>query len=229
MPNYRGLNIQPVSFGAVSSDDLFNENEQGIFDFYEANKDRYKRALDIGANIGIHSLVMAQQGWELKAFEPDPIHFEEMLVNVAINGSDFCTHQQAVSNRSGTATFVRVNNNTTGSHLEGDKSSYGPVERFEVDVVDCRPLFEWADFAKIDCEGHEAELLTTVSNDKTEFMVEIGNLRNAERIFEHFNSLAIGMWSQKTGWKRVEGLGDMPCHHSQGMLFIGRRAPLDLV
>ena len=221
--NYRGLNIQKVSFGKVDSDALFGPLDQEVFDFYERNKDRYKKALDIGANIGVHSALMLRQGWHVQAFEPDPEHFKELVENT------YCRlrvdrHRAAVSNRTGRATFVRVSNNTTGSHLEGEKQAYGPVERFEVDLVDCRPLFEWADFAKIDCEGHEATILETVTNKGCEFMVEVTNLENAERIFTHFHGF-MGMWSQKTGWKQVERLGDMPTHHSQGHLFIGNHKP----
>jgi FkbM family methyltransferase len=226
MPNYRGLNIRPVSFGNVSSDALFGPLDQEIFDFYEKSKNRYSKALDIGANIGVHSILMAKQGWHVKAYEPDPWHFEELWSNAEaeLRPLDLAVDcwQKAVSNRSGRATFVRVSNNSTGSHLEGLKASYGPVERFEVDLVDCRPLIAWADFAKVDCEGAEADILETVTNDRCEFMVEVSDLRNAERIFEHFISLGIGMWAQKSGWKEVKALGDMPCHHSQGMLFIGR-------
>ena len=228
MPNYRGLNIQPVSFGKVDSDALFGPLDQEIFDFYERSKDRYEKALDIGANIGIHSILMAHAGWIVQAYEPDPRHFAEIEKNVDRNlpiGCPFYATPRAVSNRSGRATFVRVSNNSTGSHLEGLKASYGPVERFEVDLVDCRPLIAWADFAKVDCEGAEADILETVTNDRCEFMVEVSDLRNAERIFEHFHSLAIGMWAQKSGWGKVEALGDMPCHHSHGMLFIGRERP----
>ena len=157
--NYRGLNIPFVSFGAVTSDDLFCDNEQVIFDFYTANKDRYHRALDIGANIGVHSILMARQGWDVKAFEPDLSHFNKCVVNVGDHGYlDNCiVYCRAVSDHNGTETFVRVKGNTTGSHLKGDKQSYGELEEFEVNVVDCRPLFDWADFAKIDCEGRPIE------------------------------------------------------------------------
>jgi hypothetical protein len=33
------------------------------------------------------------------------------------------------------------------------------------------------------------------------------------------------MWSQKTGWARVQRRYDMPAHHSEGSLFIGRDPP----
>ena len=229
MINYRGLQIPKVSFGNIDSDALFGPLDQEVFDFYESNRDRYKTALDIGANIGVHSILMAKQGWQVRAFEPDVCHYWRLRVNLQKNGIkeplEVDPIKKAISNRSGRATFVRVSNNTTGSHLEGEKTPYGPVERSEVEIVDCRIFWPWADFAKIDCEGHEATILECVTNKNCEFMVEVTNLRNAERIFGHFHELGMEMWAQKLGWGLVEGLGDMPAHHSQGHLFIGNHHP----
>ena len=238
MPNYRGLDIPFVDFGGgVTSDSLFCDKEQPLFDFYEAagKAGRYRRALDIGANIGIHSMIMARQGWTVRAFEPDRKHYVWLLANLQRNRIGLCHEDHpyfdtgpylgAVSDAPGRATFVRVKGNTTGSHLEGDKRPYGDLERFTVDVVDCRPLIAWADFAKIDCEGGEARILLTVQHDcRCEFMIEVGTLENAEAIYGHFAGRR-GMWAQKIGWKPVRGLGDMPAHHNHGALFIGREPP----
>ena len=225
MPNYRGLDIPFVDFGGgVTTDSLFCDKEQPIFDFYSASNDRYRRALDIGANIGVHSLLMARNGWSVQAFEPDPYHFAMLRRNTDLHPS-IISVQAAVSDAPGRAQFVRVKGNTTGSHLEGDKRPYGDLERFTVDVVDCRPLLAWADFAKIDCEGGEARILLTVQPDcRCEFMIEVGTLENAEAIYGHFAGRR-GMWAQKIGWKPVRGLGDMPAHHNHGALFIGREPP----
>ena len=228
MINYRGLNIPFVSFGAVTSDNLFDDKEQVIFDFFEANAKRYRKALDIGANIGVHSILMARHGWEVWAFEPDPEHVAILSTNVWNHEqSGFIgVRERAVSDHEGTETFVRVKGNTTGSHLKGDKQPYGELEEFEVPVVDCRPLFAWADFAKIDCEGHEARLLLTVRpENRCEFMVEVGNRANAEAIYEHFMRMDVPMWTQKTAWHDVRTIHDMPQHHSEGALFIGKEKP----
>jgi len=231
--DYQGLNIPFVSFGAVTSDDLFAPKEAEIFRFYRENKDRYRCALDIGANIGVHSILMARQGWEVKAFEPDSQHgyaflWQHRLRNDIALGYFPRLEIAAVSDHDGKETFVRVKGNTTGSHLKGDKEPYGELEEFEVNVVDCRPLFDWANFAKIDCEGHEARLLLTVTPEqaaKTDFMVEVGNRKNAELIYLHFAKLPTRLWAQKADWKPVKGFQDMPVHHSEGALFIGRESP----
>jgi FkbM family methyltransferase len=230
--NYRGLNIPFVSFGTVTSDNLFDEKEQALFDFYEQNKERYQKALDIGANIGVHSILMARQRWFVQSYEPDADHMKMMIGNIYENLPDWLAqplpvpHRKAVSDHDGRETFVRVKGNTTGSHLKGDKKPYGELEEFEVDVVDCRPLFAWADFAKIDCEGHEARLLLTVTPEtKCEFMVEVGNEKNARAIWEHFATFPVELYSQKRGWEKCRGVSDLPMHHSEGALFIGRKPP----
>lgn len=228
--NFRGLNIPFFSFGNVTSDDLFCDKEQELFDFYERNQKRYERALDVGANIGVHTLMMDRQGWHVRAFEPDPKHYRQCVFNCDINSRRMMwdIHNAALSDRDGKATFVRVNGNTTGSHLKGDKSPYGDLEEFEVETMDCRRQFNWAQFAKIDCEGHEARLLLTLTADQLkhlEIMVEVGNPKNAVEIYQHLSPMGIGMYSQQRKWAPLRGLADMPVHHSEGALFIGREAP----
>lgn len=236
LTNYRGINIQFVDFGGgVTSDSLFCDKEQPIFDFYLHNKDRYRRALDIGANVGVHSMLMARSGWDVRAYEPDPETYKMARTNI-IRGNDgwdgfngITIIRSAVSDHSGRSTFVRVKGNTTGSHLEGDKAPYGPLERFQVDVVDCRPLFDWADFAKIDCEGGEARILLTVRPEqRCEFMVEVGSEGAADAIFMHFRQMfpAVRMWAQQADWREVVFRREMPTHHSHGALFIGREPPI---
>ncbi len=228
--NYRGLSIPRTRLGsAVTSDNLFDPNEQVIFDFYEANRGRYRRALDVGANIGVHSILMARQGWEVRAFEPDPHHYEILVQNVLTHAAPVVeTVQAAVSDRAGSGTFVRVLGNTTSSHLAGVKAAYGPRERFDVALVDCRPLFAWADFAKIDCEGHEAALVRT-TNTATwahmDAMLEVGSAGNARVIYDHLMEHGGQMWAQKVNWARVWNIEDVPAHHSEGSMFVGRRPP----
>lgn len=226
--NYRGLDIPRTSLGgSITTDNLFDPNEQIIFDFYQHNKDRYRRALDIGANVGVHAILMARCGWQVRAFEPDPAHFNMLRKNVRSHGVEVDADFAAVSDRDGIAEFVRVVDNTTGSHLLGARASYGPTEQFKVRVVDCRPLFAWADFAKIDCEGHEAVLMRATAVETWQHMdalLEVGSAENALAIYDHLRGV-VPMWAQKIGWRRVRSLVDVPAHHSEGSLFVGVDPP----
>lgn len=228
MINYRGLDILFTSFGAVTSDDLFCDKEQALFDFYEANAKRYSKALDIGANIGVHSLLMARNGWSVRAFEPDPEHWRNLFTNIERNyATGIAVYNHALSDCSGEAQFVRVKGNLTANHLKGDKVPYGEFEEITIDVRDCRSRFAWADFAKIDCEGGEARLLLTTTEETWEHldaMVEVGNTKNADAIYRHLRG-RVPMWAQRNAWRQVETLDDMPKHHSEQALFIGHKPP----
>jgi len=144
--------------GAIDSLDLFGLDELIIFAFYHSNRGRYRQALDIGANLGLHSIILGKCGFNVRAFEPDPKHFAILSANLKANAlTNVEPFQAAVSIQDGQAEFVRVLGNTTGSHLAGAKKSYGDREFFPVVVRAVGPLFASADFAKIDAEGHEKQ------------------------------------------------------------------------
>src|SRR4051812_15501255 len=147
------LSLPYTKMGAIDSLDLFGLDELIIFAFYNANRGRYRKVVDIGANLGLHSIVMARCGFTVKAFEPDLWHYGILSKNLAANGATGVQPiEAAISTRDGEAKFVRVLGNTTGSHLAGSKDSYGDKEFFTVKTLAVEPLLEWADLAKIDAE-----------------------------------------------------------------------------
>ena len=242
-PLFSGTTAEPREFGpfgrlvlpytrmgAIDSLDLFGLDELIIFTFYHANRARYRRVLDIGANLGLHSLIMARCGFTVQAFEPDPWHFGKLRENLAANIAATVTPvQAAVSIRDGEAQFVRVLGNTTGSHLAGAKDSYGEREMFTVATKAVAPLFAWADLAKIDAEGHEKDLLLTTTRavfDRLDIMVEIGSPANAAAVFAHFDRIGVGLFAQKLGWQRARTVADVPTSHREGSLFISAKAAM---
>lgn len=213
------------NMGAVDSLSLFDLDELVLFSFYHQNRARYRRVLDVGANVGLHSVVLDRCGFEVRCFEPDPTHFAQLQKNLALNGCWNATpNQAAVSRADGTLEFVRVLGNTTGSHLAGAKASpYGELERFPVRVAAIGPLLDWADLVKMDVEGHEAEILLGTARghwERTDGVVEIGTPANAAAVFDHFRGLGVNLFAQKTGWGRVNDLADMPTSYRDGSLFI---------
>jgi FkbM family methyltransferase len=215
--------------GAIDSIDLFGIDELIIIAFYDLNRSRYRKVLDLGANIGLHSFALSRCGYEVRCYEPDPVHYKLLQRTIELNELTTVTPiNAAVSVEAGLAEFVRVLGNTTGSHLAGAKPSpYGDLERFTVKVDAFKPLLHWADLAKIDIEGHEATVLcSTTAEDwaKTDAMAEIGNEANADAVFKHFQKIGVGMFAQKIGWAKVAGLDDMPTSHRDGSLFITRRS-----
>lgn len=124
--------------------------------------------LDIGANIGAYSVLMAALPTiqEVHAFEPAPQTYAELRLNVAQNShaSRITPHQIALSNQAGTATFGVISplsgaNSILDTSIHQDKQMQQRVE------VMTSPLDSLLSFAgrvisiKIDVEGHELQVL----------------------------------------------------------------------
>jgi FkbM family methyltransferase len=233
LPMIGALQMPFVSMGAINSTHLFGLDELIIFAFYARNRRNYRRVADIGANIGLHSIVLAKLGYLVQAFEPDSLHRELMTRNFALNGvSDrIVIHPEAVSTDVGSLEFVRVLGNTTGSHIAGAKRApYGELETIIVPTASFREIMSNVDLIKLDVEGHELDILVDTRRDDwltADAMVEVGTLENAQGIFDHMNSIGINMFSQKNGWERVIDACQMPISHKEGSLFISCRGEMN--
>jgi len=96
--------------------------------FLEHYKD-YTVFLDIGANIGIYSILMAQKGLKCHAFEPMPENYKAMLRNISLNNLDhnIRSHQVALGSEECNCEFIYEKINTGASRLATNISDYkGP-------------------------------------------------------------------------------------------------------
>jgi FkbM family methyltransferase len=218
--------------GQINSAKLFGLDELILFSFYYVNRDRYKKTLDLGANIGLHTLVMKKLGSKVTSYEPDSIHLAQFKKVMKLNdlGTDGLT-PKAISDKRGTMEYIRILGNTTGSHLLGSKEEvYGATEVVSVEVDDILEVLIQGkfDFVKMDVEGHEVVLLnriTTQSITTTDIMLEIGSDKNAKDIFTILTNKKIPAYAQKINWSRVEKLDDLPSHHTHGSLFLSMQGP----
>lgn len=224
------------SMGNISSLHLFGLDEIILFSYYRVLSKRYQRVADLGANIGLHSVMMSKCGWEVVSFEPDPDHLRilrrNILLNKVVHHED---RQVAVADHDGTMTFVRIKGNTTGSHLEGSKAStYGDTDRFEVVVIDVRSLDGEFDLLKVDIEGQEGKFLERTESSfwsATDAFMEVGSRENRDSVYESVQRLSLEAYSQKIGWRRAMNKEDLPEHHSEGSVFLTSRSgsPRDFV
>lgn len=220
------VKVRNVEFGSINSSHLFGLDELIIFAWYEVNSSRYRKTLDLGANIGVHSLLMSKHGFQVTAYEPDPRHIEVFMELMTDNQVENCNlRRKAIGANFENLSFTRVLGNTTGSHLTGAKSSpYGELEVFEVEVDAIREvLAEGYDFVKMDVEGYEGKLISEFQTDdfsSMDMMLEIGSQENASQIFSHLMRLGINAFSQKINWEKVEILEDLPTSHREGSLFL---------
>lgn len=222
------ISLPYEKMGAIDSIDLFGLDELLMFSFYYRNRGRYPRAADIGANIGLHSILLSKCGSRVEAYEPDPAHHAKLVRNLELNNITSCTaHQAAVSEIDGMMQFVRVLGNTTSSHLAGAKANpYGELERFDVAVQDIRTIAERVDLFKIDAEGHEAVLLKALPIEvwkRIDAFVEIGTSKNARAVFDHFAGTGVNIFSQKRGWACARSIDDVPVSYKEGGVFVSAK------
>ena len=220
------VNVRNIDFGSITSAHLFGLDELIIFAWYELNSVRYKRTLDLGANIGVHSMLMSKFGFSVTAYEPDPIHvyrFKQTMSDNAVKKYEL--RQKAIGIKSEKLNFTRVLGNTTGSHLSGAKADpYGKLEVFEVEVDSLLEVVkEKYDFVKMDVEGYEVKLISALKSEDfatMDIMLEIGTPENAFNIFTELKRLGIHAFSQKINWGEVNSLEDLPTSHREGSLFL---------
>lgn len=119
--------------------------------------------LDIGANIGLYSLFLAElvgdQG-QVLAFEPDPGLFEVALTNISENGRENIIKIQnlALGSQPGQASLYRSSFNSGDNRLSVSRGHGDavPVCVARIDDVVCD---EKIDFIKLDVQGWEAEVV----------------------------------------------------------------------
>lgn len=229
MAELGSIKIADVSLGNVSSLDVLSSlNEWIILSYYLKNRFRYRAALDVGANIGIHGIFMKRCGWSVTCVEPDPNHISLLKQNLELNNlTSINVIEAAISNRSGRSVFRRVIGNTTGSHLVGSKTNvYGPVDDFEVQVINISEHLQEIDIIKLDVEGHEASIICAIPKHSflhVDLFSEVGSRMNADLIFNYCKSIGVNIFSQKLGWGIAVQPSDVPSHYSEGSIFISAK------
>ena len=132
---------------------------------------------DVGANVGIYSLVAKSINPKSKvySFEPSINTIHKLQKNNSINKYDININQLAVSNLEGKLTFYDVpDEHQTSASLSFDKlknlSWYkGEIKEYEVDVISIKKFIEKndikkIDLIKIDVEMHEPEIIEGIGH-----------------------------------------------------------------
>jgi FkbM family methyltransferase len=175
---HRGRYVVPVWNGIVMRVDPADAIG-GYLTFIPQLYDRWERQVirdclprggtfvDVGANIGAHSLWAAQAGGaaQVVAFEADPANFAELTSNIALNGlSNIRAFQVGVSDAEEVLKLFRNRHGNAGGHtfVAGIHNDSAAVD------VRCRPLRKLlaetevtrVDLMKLDIEGFERRVLT---------------------------------------------------------------------
>ena len=153
-----------------------NAYEKQVIRVFENEIKQGAVVLDIGANIGYHTLTAAKlvgQDGKVFAFEPEPSNFDLLVKNIEINGySNVIPVQKALSNKGGKAKLF-LHEAYRGAHSllpdnvsilsAGSEASTFLGRCCEVEVETLDELFKdyegKIDFIKIDVQGAEMAVL----------------------------------------------------------------------
>lgn len=222
------INFGYFSMGAINSLDLFGIDELIIFCLYQEFKKNVNKAVDFGANIGLHSIVMGRMGWNVDAFEPDENHFKKLNQNIRDNklGELVKTHKKAVWVNNEGVEFTRVLGNTTGNHINGMKSPYGELDHIFVETVRFEDEIKDVDFIKLDVEGAEGDLFKSLKNiryisQNVNIVLEISE-KSRKPIFEFAQKANLSLFCQRLGWKAAKQISDLPMSHKDGSVLCSK-------
>ncbi len=131
--------------------------------------------IDIGANIGQYTLVMAQHCSQVHAFEPYPPVYQQLEQHIRNNDiQNICLHRLALGAEDGQMEFYVANgrNDGTNSFVRGKAFGNKPAGKYRVYNGDdyCATLnFERINLIKMDVEGYEKAVLTGLQQTLRKF------------------------------------------------------------
>ena len=230
LPELGEITFPFTSFGNVTSVELFNISELALFQIYKKISTNYDIALDLGANIGLHSIMMSRAGFkQIIAIEADGSHLPRFEENLKKNDIDNCQIRNlAISDSFGEVTFTRLIGNLTGSHVKGSKNQiYGETQEITVVSVPVQSLVQknLRTFVKMDIEGHEAKAILSIPEKlwlNMDICLELGSQNNATLIFEYTEQASLNIFCEKTGWNIAKSPSELPVSWRDGSILISR-------
>jgi len=151
-------------------------------DIVKSNVKKNDIVVDVGANIGYYTLLMAKNNACVFSYEPEPQNFALLQKNVILNdfSSNVNLYNKAVSNFNGHSKLI-LSEYSTGQH-ELDTNRFG-THPIDVEVI--KLDLEKIDFAKIDVEGTELHVLQGMKTLPNKMLIEFNSINLKESGTNH--------------------------------------------
>jgi len=160
--------------------------------------------LDIGANLGLHTVWFSKHAFtgKVNSFEPNEFNRQLLHHNIKQNRcKNVQVYANAVSNRLGNAFLSCFDPSIPGNYgecslTEGNPSAnYAAVPTVPIDKLP----FDKVDFIKIDVEGYEPQVLKgaekTIAKHRPSMLIEVNNSQpHIEKIWEQLNPRHYLIW-----------------------------------
>lgn len=227
---YFGDIIVPKANNGIKKNfyDLFAFHELSLFAKYIKLKNKFNYALDIGANLGLHTIILSRLGYNVKSFEADPTTFKKLKINLERNlCQNYKIYNFAVSDFNGSSKFYQVTDNLTANTLENSsKKVYGKFKVIKVNVKKIAKYLPKSNvLIKLDVEGAEYNILKTIkfsNNYKKKIFLEVNDNISAEKIFNFVKSKNLNCFAEINLWKKVKYLSEMPSNWKHGSILIDK-------
>ena len=147
--------LRPLLFDRTYSDFC---REEGFLSAISSRVHPEDTIFDLGAFVGIHSVLFSRISRHVVAFEPNPVIFRTLLETIHANGpADISAHQLAIAEHSGT---TYLSGRGSGSHLSPTETTESDVQVMSVDLDTFAKRHEiWPNVMKIDVEGYECKVV----------------------------------------------------------------------
>ena len=146
-------------------------------DIIKSNVKENDIVVDVGANIGYFTLLMAKNNSRVFSYEPEPQNFTLLQKNVILNNfsSNVNLYNKAVSNFNGHSKLI-LSDHSTGQH-KLDNNRFG-TRSIDVEVI--KLDLDKIDFAKIDVEGNELHVLQGMKSLPNKILIEFNSINLKE-------------------------------------------------
>lgn len=146
--------------------DLYGEYSNGEADVFEHLLRPGMVALDVGANIGCHTLLMAHlvgPSGAVIAFEPQRVVYQNLCANISLNAlTNVHAVNSAVGSVAGSAAIAEIDYAAEGNFGGVALNDSENGERVQIAIIDDLPMAH-CHLIKIDVEGMELDVLQGAS------------------------------------------------------------------
>ncbi len=164
--------------------------------------------VEVGANMGIHTVPLAQalqeKGRQVVAFEPQPVVFQQLCANLALNGlMNVTAWPYACGEKQGVVSFTRPNYRKGGNFGGVSMSSSAPIAGNASVPVPCLRLDdllqrERVGLLKINVEGSELPVLkggsALVKRSRPLLYVENDRVEQSRELIEWLWEAGYNLW-----------------------------------
>jgi FkbM family methyltransferase len=162
--------------------------------------------IDVGANVGLYTILAAELGADVIAVEPDPSAIARLRKNLDLNGYRATVVQAALADESGTREFT-VGRDSTNRLVAAPQANSHPVEAKTLDALIGRKT---ARGVKIDVEGAEWQVLRGAERALREGRIELLQLEWNDCSWQNFgyDRAQLAAWLRERHYELLEATCD---------------------